>query len=65
METTHVDEWQRTFTHWFIIAALNKAGMLEAVRSDQSMATGEGIPFDEAFPGYRERWEKERAQHAA
>jgi hypothetical protein len=27
--------------------------------------TGNGIPADEAFPGYRERWEQERAQQAA
>ncbi|WP_370368821.1 hypothetical protein [Catenulispora sp. GP43] len=65
IESAHIDDLQKTFGYWFIIAVLNKAGRLEAFRSDRSLATGNGIPFDEAFPGYRERWEQERAQQAA
>lgn len=65
IESAHIDELQQTFGYWFIIAVLNKAGRLEAFRSDQSLATGNGIPFDQAFPGYRERWERERARQAA
>jgi hypothetical protein len=65
IESADVDELPETFKYWFLIAVLNKAGRLESFRSGQSQATGNGIPFDEAFPGYRERWEQERAQLAA
>jgi hypothetical protein len=65
IETTRVDMLQRTFEYWFLRAALNKAGVLEEWTSGRSLATGDGVPFDEAFPGYRERWEQERDRHAA
>jgi len=65
IESANIDELPETFRYWFMIAVLNKAGRLEAFRSGESQATGNGIPFDEAFPGYRERWEQGRAQLAA
>lgn len=65
IESVHCDELGKTFNYWFAIAALNKAGLLEDFMSERSLATGTGIPFDEAFPGYLERWEQEQAERAA
>ncbi|MEY9891573.1 hypothetical protein ABIA35_005951 [Catenulispora sp. MAP12-49] len=65
IEAALIDELPETFKYWFMIAVLNKAGRLEDFRSNRSLATGHGIPVDEAFPGLRERWERERHQQAA
>ena len=65
MESTTDDEPQRTFDRWYARAVLNKAGHLADIKAGISRVTGNGIPFDEAFPGYRERWERERAERAA
>ncbi|MEY9864236.1 hypothetical protein ABH935_009891 [Catenulispora sp. GAS73] len=65
MASTTDDEPQRTFERWFARAVLNEAGLLADIKAGISHATGKGIPVDEAFPGLRERWERERAQRAA
>lgn len=65
IESAPSDRLKETFDHWFARAALNKAGLLADIKAGVSHATGNGIPFDEAFPGYRERWEQQRAQRAA
>jgi hypothetical protein len=65
METTDADEWRQTFDYWFPRAVLNKAGLLERVKAGERLATGNGLGVDQAFPGLRERWERERAQRAA
>ena len=65
MAATSDDEPQRTFDRWFARAVLNEAGLLADIKAGISHATGKGIPVDEAFPGLRERWERERARRAA
>ena len=65
MESANADELTETFNNWFPRAVLNKAGLLERIKAGERLATGNGIPVDEAFPGLRERWERERTQHAA
>ncbi|MEZ0113010.1 hypothetical protein ABH920_007035 [Catenulispora sp. EB89] len=65
METTEADEWRQTFERWFHRAVLQKAGLLADIKAGISHATGDGIPFDEAFPGYRERWERQQGLRAA
>lgn len=65
IESALYEDLQKTFRYWFMIAVMNKAGRLEAFRSNRRLATGNGIPADEAFPGARERWEQGRAKRAA
>jgi hypothetical protein len=59
------DDPQRTFDRWFARAVLNEAGLLADIKAGISHATGPLISAEEAFPGVRERWERERARRAA
>lgn len=65
MASTTDEEPERTFERWFRRAVLNEAGLLADIKAGISHATGPLISAEEAFPGMRERWERERALRAA
>src|ERR1051326_5500242 len=60
IDSTNVAELPHTFEYWYRRAVLNAAGLLERIKAGQGSGNGSGIPFDEAFPHARERWEQAR-----
>jgi hypothetical protein len=60
IDSTNVSELPHTFEYWYRRAVLNAAGLLERMKAGQGTGDGSGVPFDEAFPGARERWEQDR-----